>query len=89
MLTIQNSENPSQGISVTDENGNREEVLHISCNIRPGSGLYLNVDVVNANKAAEHLDAVQTAMTDFVADVFARAASMGLPVPSVGGVANA
>ena len=89
MLNIQSSENPSRGISVTDESGNREEILHIGCSIRPGAGLYLNVDVLNPSKLAENLDDVQAALTDFVAEAFARASSMGLPVPAVGGGASA
>lgn len=89
MLNIQSRENPSRAISVTDENGNREDILHIGCSIRPGAGLYLNVDVLNAGKLADNLDDVQTAMTEFVAEAFARASSMGLPVPAVGGGASA
>lgn len=89
MLNIQNSENPSRGISVTDENGTREDILNISCNIRPGAGLYLNVDILNPDKLAENLDDVQAAMTEFVSDAFARASGMGLPVPTMGGGENA
>lgn len=89
MLNIQNAENPSRSISVADENGNREDVLHLGCSMRPGAGLYLNVDVLNADKLAENLEDVQEAMTDFVAEAFARASSMGLPVPNMGGGGNA
>ena len=89
MLNISEAENPSRSIGVTDEKGSRTEILHISCNLRPGSGLHLNVDVMNAELAAQHLNEVQTAMTEFIREAFARASGMGLPVPTVGGEADA
>lgn len=89
MLNIQNAENPSQSISLTDESGNRVDVLHVSCNLRPGSGVHLNIEVFNADKVAVNMEAIQKALTTFVAESFARASSMGLPVPAVGGAENA
>lgn len=89
MLNVQNSENPSRSISIADAAGTRSEILQVSCNIRPSGGLYLNIDVQDAEKVAENLDAVQEELTAFVAEAFARASSMGLPVPCVGGGANA
>lgn len=85
MLNIQNSENPSRSIGTADENGNRVEILRVSCNLRPASGLHLNIDVIDANRVAASLEAVEREMTCFVTDAFARAAAMGLPVPAVGG----
>ncbi|MBR4081352.1 MAG: hypothetical protein IKK21_06170 [Clostridia bacterium] len=89
MLNILNAENPSQSISLTDESGNRTDIMHISCNLRPGSGLHLNIEMFDAAKVAANMDAVQEALTTFVTETFARASSMGLPVPSLGGDANA
>lgn len=89
MLNIQNAENPSQNISLTDESGNRTDILHVSCNLRPGSGLHLNIELFDAAKVAINLEAVEEALTTFVRETFARASSMGLPVPAMGGDANA
>lgn len=89
MLNVQSSENPSRIISYADASGNRSELLLVSCNIRPSGGVYLNIDVQDAARVAEHLDAVQAELTAFVAEAFARASSMGLPVPAVGGGGNA
>lgn len=89
MLNIQNAENPSQNISLTDESGNRVDVLHVGCNLRPGSGVFLTIEVFNADKVAANLEAIEEALTTFVQESFARASSMGLPVPSMGGDASA
>ena len=88
MLNIQSAENPSQSISITDESGNRVDVLHVSCNLRPGGGVFLNIEVFDAGKVAVNLDAIQKALTTFVGEAFARASSMGLPVPAMGGDAS-
>ena len=61
MLNILNAENPSQSISLTDESGNRTDIMHISCNLRPGSGLHLNIEMFDAAKVAANMDAVQEA----------------------------
>lgn len=89
MLNIQNSENPSLGISVTDENGSRVEILHVGCSIRPGSGVHLSIEVINADRVADNLADVQAELTAFIESAFARASGVGLPVPSVGGGASA
>ena len=89
MLNILNAENPSQSISLTDESGNRTDIMHISCNLRPGGGVFLNIEVFDAGRVAVNLDAIQEALTTFVGEAFARASSMGLPVPAVGGGASA
>ena len=85
MLTVSTSENPSRGISVTDESGKKDEILRISCTRRPGSGLYISVDITNSAAVAANLDGVQAEMTAFLRESLARAAGMGLPVPFVGG----
>lgn len=88
MLNILTAENPSQSISLTDENGNRVDVLHVSCNLRPGNGVNLNIDVFDAERMAANLEDIQAALTTFVSEAFARASSMGLPVPAMGGDAS-
>ena len=85
MLSVTTSENPSRGISVTDESGKKDEILRISCTMRPGSGLYISVDIANAKSVAENLSGVQAEMTAFLRDTLARASDMGLPVPDLGG----
>ena len=90
MLSVTMSESPSRGISVTDETGKKDEILRISCTMRPGSGLYISVDITNAKSVAANLDDVQAEMTAFLRETLTRAADMGLPVPSMGGdAANA
>ena len=85
MLSVTSSENPSRGISLTDESGKTSEILRISCTMRPGSGLYISVDIANAKSVAENLSGVQAEMTAFLRDTLARASDMGLPVPDLGG----
>lgn len=89
MLTVSTSENPSRGISVTDESGKKDEILRISCTMRPGSGLYISVDITNAKSVADNLEDVQTEMTAFLREAFSRAGGMGLPVPFAGGDSGA
>ena len=90
MLSVTTSENPSRGINVTDDAGKQSEILRISCTMRPGSGLYISVDITNGTAVAANMDDVQAEMTAFLREALARAADMGLPVPSIGGdAANA
>ncbi|MBR6571547.1 MAG: hypothetical protein IKK75_13950 [Clostridia bacterium] len=89
MLSVKNSENPRQSLATTDEDGNRIEILYMTCNLRPGGGYSLNVELLNAERVGEDLNAVQNAVAAFFANSLARAAEMGLPVPVVGGGNNA
>lgn len=88
MLSVSTSESPSRGISVMDETGKTDEILRISCTMRPASGLYISVDIANAKAVASNLGDVQAEMTAFLREAFARAGEMGLPVPSMGGDAG-
>lgn len=83
MLTYETSENPSRGIFAVDSSGTRTELVRVSCSIRPGTGVYLNIDVMDAEKTTANSAEVQTQLTAFVAEAYQRAASMGLPVPSI------
>lgn len=87
-LNIQSAENPSMGISAIDAEGHRVEILHVGCTIRPGSGVHLSIEVLNSSLVTENLADVQAELSTFVDSVFARATSMGLPVPAVGGVSD-
>lgn len=89
MLNAQSSENPSLSIRATDDNGNRAEILHVACSIRPGAGLYLNIDVLDMEKVTANMEGVQAEITAFAVAVFGRAAGVGLPVPALGGGVNA
>lgn len=85
MLIAENSESPSRAVSVRDEEGNLTEIMHVNCNIRPGRGLYLSIDVFDEGQVAANKEDVQAQLDEFAAGVFARAAATGVPAPTLGG----
>lgn len=81
MLSVAASENPSRSLTAIDEAGNRTEIARLSCTIKPESGYHLSVELYNADMVSANLPDVQAALDDFFADLCARLASAGLPVP--------
>lgn len=88
-LEAENSENPSCAISVRDEVGNVTEIMHVNCNIRPGRGFYMGIDVFDRPKVEEYAAEVKAQLNKYAAEVFKRAADEGIPTPDLGGDTDA
>lgn len=68
-------------LTTQDENGNHVQAVVVSCNIRPGRGLSINMDVLAPSLIqGEKFNDIAAAATEYLYDELAKAAQMDIPI---------
>ncbi len=75
------SQQTTASMAVTTESGERRQAASASCHIRPGKGMSINVDVLEATAITEENRAeLAAAIAEYIGDELRKAAALGVPV---------
>lgn len=79
----ENSQQTTLSLTTQDENGNYVQAAVISCGIRPGRGLSINMDVFAPallKPESEAFKEVGNAAADYILNELAKASALGVPI---------
>ncbi len=79
-IIVETSENPSLSVTVVNEKGERIIAAYVSCSIRAGRGVSINVDVQNPTACNASEPEISEQVMAFVRGCFFTARNTGIPV---------
>jgi len=81
MIEIKQSQQTSAYINLPDEKGSKKAAIICTCQIRPGEGMNIMLEVQEKSLlTADNIADVTREIADYLAGEFAKAQSLGIPI---------